>query len=229
MVYDKSLDLWSDPEIWESPANLYGSRPNISVDINNNVYIAYPSSGIHLLTNASGDWVDEIIDTGSHPVFINAVYPVIGEQHINIPESYMLSYRSDSNLLFTQVDSDIGSGCEINRGVTIGNDAQIGEDVIINKDSIIGDNAEIGDGTIINRNVTIGDNTVIGSYVTIGRNVTIGSDVQIGDNVFINQGVNIGNNVDIGSEVTIGRDAAISDGVVIPDGTVIEKGEIVSP
>jgi Leucine-rich repeat (LRR) protein/acetyltransferase-like isoleucine patch superfamily enzyme len=123
----------------------------------------------------------------------------------------------------------IGAGCEINQGVSIGDDAQIGEYVIINQGSDIGDSVVVGDGTVINWNVTVGDNVLIGSYVTIGQNVTIGSGVRIGDNTFINRDVIIGNNVDIGAGVTIGRDAVIYDGAEIPDGTVIGKGAHVYP
>jgi acetyltransferase-like isoleucine patch superfamily enzyme len=120
-------------------------------------------------------------------------------------------------------------GCEINKGVSIGNDVQLGDYVIVNKNASIGDNVEVGDGTVINQNVTIGDDVVIGSNVAIGRDVNMGSDVQIGNNTFINKGVTIGNDVMIGEDVTIGRDAVILGGAVIPDGTVIGQRATVNP
>jgi acetyltransferase-like isoleucine patch superfamily enzyme len=103
----------------------------------------------------------------------------------------------------------IGTGTQINKGVSVGDNAQIGSNVILNKNVTAGNNLVVGDGTTINQGVTLGDNVTIGNGTSIGRDTVIG------------------NNVSIGAGVSIGKNVTVLAGAVIPAGTTVPAGATV--
>ena len=111
----------------------------------------------------------------------------------------------------------IGTGSELNKGITLGDDVKVGSDVTINRDVSVGDAVTVEDGTEINKGVTIGSNVNIGADVVIAQNVVIGSDVTIGDGTVINQSVVIEDHVTIGEYVTIEKEALLAEGTNVPD------------
>ena len=126
----------------------------------------------------------------------------------------------------------IGSGCEIEDGVSILPFAYIGDNVRIGAGSTIHPFAAVHDGVTIGRGVAIHSGSVIGAdgfgYTCVDKThykipqvgeVVIGDDVEIGANVtvdrartgktIIGRGTKIDNLVHIAHNVTIGEDCII--------------------
>lgn len=133
-----------------------------------------------------------------------------------------------------------GSFCDIQQGVTFGEDVVVRSHCIIYCDVVIGDRCDIGPLVHIERGVTIGDDCKIKSLSFICEGVTIGNRVGIWHGViFCNEKhpkavrdkpwtLDSANEIFVEDDVNIGSGAIILPGVRIGAGAEIGAGAVVT-
>lgn len=122
--------------------------------------------------------------------FFNTHYNINSNQYCNI-------IAKDVNL---PIKINIGNGCMINYGVTIG------------------PYTRVSDFVTINRNASIGHHNEISEFVTISPGVNIAGHCKIGNNTLIGIGSTILNNITIGNNVIVGAGSVVTRD--IPDNVV---------
>jgi len=142
--------------------------------------------------------------------------------------------------------AQIGQGCQVSHGVTIGEDVKIGKNCYFYPGVFIGPRVQIGDECIFYPNVVVYDGTIIGNKVIIQSNASIGQDgfgfaTHKGEHHKIPQigRVILEDNVEIGAccavergtldNTIIGRGSKIGDLVAIGHGTKLGSGCLLVP
>lgn len=106
------------------------------------------------------------------------------------PYDILIDKTSDLPIYFEH-----GSGCFINKRVTIGSTAKIGHFVTINRGAILGhhltieDFVSIGPGVISGGNVTIKEKSLIGTGAVILPKITVGSNAIVGAGTVVTKDV----------------------------------------
>lgn len=142
--------------------------------------------------------------------------------------------------------AQLGEGCQVSAGVTIGAGVKIGRDCYFYPGVFIGPNVTIGDGCLFYPNAVIYDGTVIGSRVIVQSNASVGQDgfgfathrgehhkiPQIG-RVILEDDVEIGAGCAIErgtlDDTVIGRGSKIGDLVAIGHGTKVGPYNLLVP
>jgi len=116
-----------------------------------------------------------------------------------VREATALGFRHPFTLIDPTVPAprhlDLGDGCYVNAGCTIGAGAAFGPFVLVNRGSSVGHHVRlgafvsIGPGVVLAGQVTVGIGSVIGAGATILPGVTIGANAVIGAGAVVTRDV----------------------------------------
>lgn len=196
--------------------------------------------GIHTLSEATSTqlsffterkYASQLATTKAAAVFIDEKYAhLLPSTSIAIitDEAYLklaLASKFFAHKIVTQAQNpQMGENCDIDRGVSFGNNVLLGDNVTIMAGCYIGDNVRVGSGTLLYPNVTLYHHTQIGEACIIHSGTVIGCDgygfahTKLGEHVKIYQN----GNVVIEDAVEIGANCAIDRAVF--GTTYIRKG-----
>ena len=188
---------------------------NIKDEINGTDDVPYPYAIDELLPNINEYFHDEyMFNINTHNTIFSFPFCnyILG---VNSP----ISKRKVYDFFETYYNINSNQYCNvIAKNVNLPIKIELGNGCMINYGTTIGPYTKLSNFVTINRNTSIGHHNTIDEYVTISPGVNIAGHCKIGKNTLIGIGSTIINNITIGKNVIIGAGSVVTRD--IPDNVV---------